>query len=55
MTSTGVATVSAMTVPARISPDSTSIEPPAVAAVTVFRAVIMKGCFSCCSWPPRSP
>uniref|UniRef100_A0A804MCD3 Secreted protein n=1 Tax=Zea mays TaxID=4577 RepID=A0A804MCD3_MAIZE len=31
ITSTGVATVSAITVPARISPDSTSIDPPKVA------------------------
>uniref|UniRef100_A0A8R7TM17 Uncharacterized protein n=1 Tax=Triticum urartu TaxID=4572 RepID=A0A8R7TM17_TRIUA len=55
MTSTGVATVSAMTVPARISPDSTSSDPAAVAAVAAFRAHIIAGCFCCCcSWwsPP---
>ncbi|GJU54249.1 hypothetical protein Tco_1227963 [Tanacetum coccineum] len=38
ITNSGVATVSAITVPASVRPDSTSSEPPAVTAVAAFTA-----------------
>ncbi|CAL9154174.1 unnamed protein product [Musa hybrid cultivar] len=48
MTSSGVATVRPMTVTASVSPDRTSIDPPAIAAVTAFTTVCDIGCGCCC-------
>ncbi|KDP22470.1 hypothetical protein JCGZ_26301 [Jatropha curcas] len=48
MTSNGVATVSAMTVPARVKPERTRRDPPAVTAVAAFTTWWDRGCWPTC-------